>query len=637
MATAEQLHATRRENDFRPARFLMLIRRHLWMIFGVGLGVMTVVVAYTFLATKIWEATATVRVDHPKTAAPVGDFTLETEINTEMAVLASRSLAEQSVDSLGLRASLAIPYGPVSLGWRVVRSHVLSNIWVEPQADTSTMLLTQRSDSSFLVTRADTRDSLGVARVGSPLVLKNGVKLTLAAGALDQKQYELDINDRASTLDGFQKTLNIDRPSRLGNLVSVAYRDQDPKLARDLVDLVVRRFISSRQSQGQGTAQASVGFLRSQLDSLSQQLRFAEDSLRKFRDRRHVVDLGVEATSGVNHLADLQAQRSELASERDALGQMLIEIRGQAAAPVSGAPSPYRRLIAFPSLLRNQAAGQLLTSVAGLEDQRAQLLIRRTTADPDVQTIDQRITDLDSQLQAMAETYHAGLSNQISALDITIGRMSQQLAEVPGKELEAARLERRPKVLGDLYDMLQTRLKEAELAAAAEEQDILLVDPASVPFKPVWPKKLINVLAGFLLGGLLGLLAAYSREYFDRSVHTRYDVQSLTGVPVLGLIPRFPKSPRKLSKGVEQAKKNLVVGVNSDAGRDLPSTDGRDPKKMLVAGKRRLHGIAEAFGHLQTNLAFLGSEGGPRIIMITSPLPGDGKTTNATNLALILA
>lgn len=636
MATAEQLHAIRRENDFRPGRLLMLVRRHLWLIMGIGLGTLVLVVAYTLMATKVWEATASIRVDRSKTAAPVGDFTLETEINTEMAVLASRSLAEEAVDSLGLRAGIATPYGPVSLSWHMVRSHVLSSVWVDPQADTLSLILTQSGDSSYRVTREDNGDSLGVATIGHPLVLK-GATFTLAAGVLDQARYELDIGDRTAAIDGLEKALNIDRPSRLGNLVSVAYRDQDPKLAKDLVDLVVRRFISRRQSQGQGTAQASVAFLRAQLDSLSKQLRLSEDSLREFRDRRHVVDLGVEATSGVNHLADLQAQRTDLSSERDALGQLLDEINKEGSTPAEGAPSPYRRLMAFPSLLKNQAAGQLLTSLAGLEDQRAQLLIRRTTADPDVQTIDQRIADLDGQLHSMAETYHSGLSNQIAAIDATIAKMNVQLAEVPGKELEAVRLERRPKVLGELYDLLQTRLKEAELATAAEEQDILLVDAASVPSKPVWPKKLINLAAGIVLGGAVGLLAAFAREYFDRSVHTRYDVQELTGVPVLGLIPRFPKVSKRLKKSGDLAKKNLVVGVNSEAGKDLGAEDGRDPKKMLVAGRRRLHGIAEAFGHLQTNLSFLGSEGGPRVIMITSPLPGDGKTTSATNLALILA
>jgi tyrosine-protein kinase Etk/Wzc len=631
MATVEQLQAARREDDFRPARFLMLIRRHLWLIIGIATAVVVVVVAYTVLATQIWQATASIRIDHSKTAAAQGDFTLETEINTEMAVLGSRSLAEEAVDSLSLRGAISAPR-------RTVRSHVLSALNISPAADTATLVLTQQPDSGFLVTRDDTKDTVGKAVIGKPATLKGGVSLTLAPGALEAPIYELDIADRTYTLDGFQKALNIDRPSRLGNLVTVAYKGSDALLAREIVDLVVRRFIISRQAQGQGTAQASVSFLKLQLDSLSRQLRYAEDSLRTFRDQRHVVDIGVEATSGVNHLADLQAMRNDLSSERDALGQMLAEIRAATVVAVPGAPSPYRRLLAFPTLLKNQAASQLLNSLAGLEDQRAQLLIRRTPADPDVQTVNQRITDLDDQLRAMAETYHSGLANQIAALDITIAKMTSQLAEVPGKELEAARLERRPKVLGELYELLQTRLKEAELAAAAEEQDILLVDPASVPYKPVSPRKMLNLAAGLFLGGLLGLLAAFAREFFDHSVHTRYDVQALTGVPVLGLIPRFPQARRRVKSASEHAKKNLVVGVNGDAGRDLATGgDARDPRKMLVAGRRRLSGIAEAFGHLQTNLAFVGADGGPRVIMITSPLPGDGKTTSATNLALILS
>ncbi len=626
MTTAEQLHDLRREKDFRPARFLMLLRRHFWLI-GVSAGVVLAAsVAYALFWPAVYEGDASLRIDKAKTELPNADFALETELNTEIEVLSSRSLVGELVDSLGLRFEIATPRTTTA-------DAVLASLVVPAAADTASLELRLRPDSTVLVLRDGSVDTVGLGRVGHPLTLKGGITLTVAPAALAYKSITATVAARDDAIDEAIKRLKIDRPVRLGNLVTVAYRDRSAGQARDGANLLVRRFLAGRTSQGHGAARASVAFLQAQLDSLSTELRAAEDSLRRFRESRGVVDIGMEATTGVTQMAQLRAQRDDMAAERDALASLLAEVRATQVSAESLGPSPYRRLIAFPSLLKNDAASQILRSLAAVEDQRAELLIRRMPADSDVQTLTARIQELDDQLRSIAETYLQGLSNQVAAIDLNIAGMGRQLAEVPGKEFEAARLERRPKVLQDMYALLATRLKEAEIAQAAEEQDIRVVDAATLPLKPAWPRPLICVAGGLFLGLLVGLLAAFVREYFDKSVHTRYDVQALTGVPVLGLIPRFPKS-RRHSRSHRDGK-GLVVGVNRAAGVDL--NDERNPRGMLVAGRKRLSGIAEAYGHLQTNLAFSKADHPPKVLMITSPLPGDGKTTSATNLALTLA
>src|SRR5207253_1262966 len=124
------------------------------------------------------------------------------------------------------------------------------------------------------------------------------------------------------------------------------------------------------------------------------------------------------------------------------------------------------------------AASQLLQNLNTIENQRSELLRRRTVEDPDVQSFTSRIEELEEQLRTMATTYLQGLGNQVASLDQTLARFSNELSRIPAKELAVARLERQGSVLREIYMLLQTRLKESEIAQAAEDPSVRVLDPS---------------------------------------------------------------------------------------------------------------------------------------------------------------
>ena len=138
-----------------------------------------------------------------------------------------------------------------------------------------------------------------------------------------------------------------------------------------------------------------------------------------------------EATSQIERLVRLQAERSSVEAERSALANLVKEVEQRHKQQSAGQPSVYRELLAFPSLLRNQAASQLLKSLSDVEDQRATLLTRRTEVDPDVQLLSKRIAELETQLSTMAGAYLNGLNNQVSSLDAAITGFSSELNGCP--------------------------------------------------------------------------------------------------------------------------------------------------------------------------------------------------------------
>ena len=163
--------------------------------------------------------------------------------------------------------------------------------------------------------------------------------------------------------------------------------------------VLAARFISARQSERRAQARSTARFLRDQIDKLSSSLRTAENGLRAFRERAGVVSLPDEASSGLLRLGELQARRSALDAERAALARLVQEVQNSTGADSSNGMAS-RSLVAFPTLLQNDAASQLLASLAGVEDRRSDLLSRRSLRDPEVQALTARAEQLSQQLRS---------------------------------------------------------------------------------------------------------------------------------------------------------------------------------------------------------------------------------------------
>jgi capsular exopolysaccharide synthesis family protein len=240
-------------------------------------------------------------------------------------------------------------------------------------------------------------------------------------------------------------------------------------------------------------------------------------------------------------------------------------------------------------------------------------------------------------------------------------------------------------VLKEMYALLQTRLKEAEIAEALESSSISIVDRAVPPGGPIKPRTRLLMGAGVVGGLLVALGLAVIREYSDRTVRTRADVQAATGLSVMAIIPRIPRRNRRpaviarrevaigpgaatsrqskqppapppppgspvrpkasytflgnASWGPEQPDATEPVApapVDPGSGH-LPSdrAPAKPPEvRMTVSGLGAA--VAEAYAVLQTNIAFSRVDDTIKVLVLTSPLPSEGKTTTAVNLALTL-
>lgn len=623
-------HGDEEEIHLRDLWFLVV--RNRWLILSSLTVSLALAVIYASRATPIYQAEASIRIDEKQSNIPVLDVLKEvsagSELATEMEVLRSRSLALDVVDSLGLQVVVAEPRG-------VPRSRLISVRRVSDAPSRGEYVL-ERVGQTFKFAGRETRFAPGSH------ALIGGIEVTLSEGAFEYPRIHLVVPARMETVAQFGRALSVSRPARDANMVAVRYQGTDPELVAQVPNALAQTFINRRGTVKKTEATSTVLFLRNQLDTLQRQLAQAEDSLRTFRESEQVVSLADEASSQVQNLARLQAERSSSESERAALASLLEEVRRQAATASAADPSPYRRLLAFPTLLRNPAISQLLASLNEVENQKSQLLVRRTERDPDVVALAQRVDAIEEQIRSLALTYLLGLGNQVTSIDTELAKYSAKAEKVPAKEVQFARLARRPKVLEEIYTMLQSRLKEAEIAQAVEDPSVRVVDYAVVPERPIKPNKPLVVLLGGMFGLMAGVGGAFLRQALDRKVRSREDVLRLTGAPVLGVIPRISAAASAPRIG-QSVLKRLAAAAGSPAGNTtgttlLPGSSAEQGfASRLVTGHDPRNPVSEAYRTLRTNITFARLDSALRTIVFTSPMPGDGKTTSASNLAITLA
>jgi capsular exopolysaccharide synthesis family protein len=624
---------------------LSILRRHVWLVIAVVALTTAAGAGLAWWLPPVFQATTLIRVDERSSLAGLGDLQLlgaggGTAVGTEVEVLRSRTLARAVVDSLQLQVELAAPRG-------VARADVIAVTSVDADAPAAEYRLVAREGGGWTAEDAGTEAAVGTFGPHQAVRLP-GAELRMLRAARNHSELHVRIVPAEEALGAVVAGLDVERTSRDAGVLRVRFRSGDPAVARDVPNALAAGFVAGRQKVQKTEARSTAAFLREQLDTLVLQLGEAEEALRRFRERSGVVDLQVEGSTQVAHLADVQARRDLLRSEHTSLSGLLAESARQAALQGPGEPSSYRRLVAFPALMRNQTTAEYLSSLSRLEEQRTDLLSRRRPTDPEVELLSSRIREVEGHVRSVAETYLSSIGSEIASMEGTLGEYRGRLERIPAAEVELARLSREPRVLSEMYGLLQTRLKEAEIAQAVEDASVRVIDAADLPRHPVAPRRGLILGGAMMLGMILAVGLSYLREVRDETVHTRGDLElAAGGVPVLALVPRLSRSLGGRSPA--NAVPRLPVGSGKAALAAAPDPDDaarRQPRASvrpesasaaLVSGAGGLDPVSDAYDWLHTSLLFARPEREVRTLVVTSALPGDGKTTTAANFAITLA
>ena len=216
---------------------------------------------------------------------------------------------------------------------------------------------------------------------------------------------------------------------------------------------------------------------------------------------------------------------------------------------------------------------------------------------------------------------YQGSRERVGLLTDALNKQKQQANDLAEKLVQYNILKHDAEANKQLYDGLLQKLKEASISAGLRSSNIRVVDPALTPSTPARPQKSKNILLAFLVGLVGGIGLAFFREYLDNTVKSPDDIETLTGLPSLAVVPAFGES-----NGRRTRQPALTEGEK-----------GSDARVELVAYTQPKSQISEAFRALRTSLLLSQADHPPQVILVTSALPREGKTTAAVNLAVTLA
>ena len=225
----------------------------------------------------------------------------------------------------------------------------------------------------------------------------------------------------------------------------------------------------------------------------------------------------------------------------------------------------------------------------------------------------------------------AGFEARIREYKKLVENYNAQLNKLPGKTLQLARMERDRSVLSQTYSLLRQKLEEAKITQASQLGKVRTIDPAVPPENRSKPSTKMNLLLGLVLGMGLGVGTAFLLEYLDNTVKSVEDVER-RGLTILGIIPSIGEGSydkkRYKKRGLENGNNaNGVVGRSETKHIQRRLITHEDPKSP----------VAEAYRSLRTSIMYSSSGDPIKSILVSSPGPGEGKTTTIANLAITYA
>jgi len=390
-------------------------------------------------------------------------------------------------------------------------------------------------------------------------------------------------------------------------LVEVRFRNPDPKLATSLANSIVDSYIERNfQSRFQATMQVSE-WLSKQMEELKTRANNAQDELARFQQKNNILGADENDNIVTDRLRQLNQQLTDAEADR-----ILKEARHRLAD--SGNPELVAAVVPSTTLQ------VLRTQQAELRSQYAQVSTKFGSGYPKVPELQGQLAKLDTEIDAEVKNIGRRIEDEyqsaLQAENMIRGRFEAQKQEAYALNSATtgyAILKHEVESSRDLYDSLQLKLKEAFVTAGLSSSNVSIVDRAAIPGKPISPDVPVNLALG-LFGGLLGGVAlAFVWESLDDTITTSDDVEA-TKLPSLGSIPWFEAKPFKPSAS-------------------MLSRNGHD----LFMLKRPQSNAAEAIRSLRSTLLLASVDRQPKIIVVTSGFPQEGKTTTSTNCALALA
>ena len=398
------------------------------------------------------------------------------------------------------------------------------------------------------------------------------------------------INRPFSVSKGYVNSLSIAPTSKTTSVVVISLENTNTRRGRDYINKLLEMYNINANNDKNEVAQKTAEFIDERIGIISKELGSTEQDLENFKRSAGITDLSSEAQIALTGNAEYEKKRVENQTQINLVMDLQRYMKG----------NEYEVL---PSNIGLQDAAS-----AGAIDRYNQMLVERKRLLRTSTENNPTIINLDTSIRAMRTNVQATLDATLKGLQITkedlareASRYSRRINDAPTQERQFVSIARQQEIKSGLYLMLLQKREENAITLAATANNVKIIDEALADDNPISPKKTIVYLVALVLGVGLPVGVIYLIGLTKFKIEGRADVETLTSLPVVG---------------------------------DIPLADEKTGSIAVFENQNNL--MSETFRNVRTNLQFM-LENGKNVILVTSTISGEGKSFISANLAISLS
>jgi len=583
------------DKEYSLSEIYHTLRKHLKLIISVFITVLFITLYFTLISKPIYKSSGIIMVSKDQESMSLLDMNLGNDLNyidNEIQILKSRTTSDLVIKKL-------------------LNSNLKNDFYI---------LGTKKYEPSIFRT-------------------------ILTLGLLDGfgKKDDIEFNHSDSLIYIFSKNLRESLSvsnTRGTDAIIISIKSNSPSEAAYLVNALIETYKERDLEWVTGEMHHLKSFLIDQLEDKEKELKSIEEELKIFQEREKIFGLNDNSQLLLENLTQFETKYNNILAEIDISHERENYINKQ--------------LTSDEKELSKKVSNTINERLAALQDQllKTENRLIALTASNDSKNL-KAITDLNNQLNNIKQSienetrnlitegisvadpimYRQGLMDSVISLrSITsslesraiaykklIDEYDKKLSSLPEKVLEYTRLERVRTIYAETYSFMSKKLEDARIGEASKLSKVRLIDKAIPNAKPIKPNKMKNIIMGSLLGIFLGIGISFIIEMLDNTIKTIEQIER-RGLALLTIIPSIGNIKKKKAKIYKNNNKN----VEKLQRRLITHEDPKSP-------------VSEAYRSLRTSLMYTDNDTKSKVLLVSSPGPGEGKTTTIANLAITYA
>ena len=409
------------------------------------------------------------------------------------------------------------------------------------------------------------------------------------------KSYYFTINNMGGMATYYKAEMNVSLYSEQSTVAIVELLVNNTTKGIQFLNSLTQEYIKENLAKKNHIAQSTIDYINNQLDMISDSLDVAEEKLQQFRTEYQVHNLDSKAEQIFAQLQTLQTEKAALTVKNRYYQSIKDHFDNN--EDISDLIAPSSMGVDDPLL------GNLVAEFASLNSQKITLLDNNQENSPYLKTLEIKMVNLRNTIYENIKYNLENYDYMLQNLNSRIRRLNSELSGMPATERQLMGIQREFNLQDEVYNFLLQRRAEAQIAKASNLPTVEIVEPPrKIGRRPVMPKKKVNYMLGLLIGLILPSSIIVIKTLVDNVITSRDEVQSITRLPRIGMIP-------------------LQVKLRNN---DIILTEPKAP-------------IAEHFRKVIPNLMYFKVSDKQMTILLSSSISGEGKSFIAYNLASVYA